>query len=55
MEKIKTYGLYNAYFKRVPAPGTRSYQENWMGKLSIKTNNKSSGTVKFKKVGGYGY
>lgn len=45
--KYKTYGLYNANFVRVPAPGTTVKQESWMGKLP---SNASKGkTDKFKK------
>jgi hypothetical protein len=44
---VSTYGLYQATFKHVPAPGTKNKRENWLGKLP--TNSKSSGGQKFKK------
>lgn len=40
----KTYGLYNAGFRRIAAPGTTVKQESWRGKLP--TNTKSSGGKK---------
>lgn len=43
----RTYGLYQATFVRVAAPGGTVKQESWKGKLP--TNVKSGGTNKYKK------